>query len=194
MQRQAGNGKIHSGALAGRERANNNNHKMAIRIRDAQPGDEALIADFNSRMALETEGRELEAERIGHGVGALLTDPAKGRYWLAIVDDVVVGQLMITYEWSDWRNGMLWWIQSVYIHPDFRRQGVFSSLYNYVKSLANADDEVCGIRLYVEDSNTRAQETYLALGMRKPGYQVLEVDFTKSPDVSKTPDTTTSEE
>lgn len=161
-----------------------NKKKMEIQIRDAQPQDETIIANFNSRMALETEGRALTPKIVNSGVGALLADRARGRYWIALVGDVVIGQLMITYEWSDWRNGMLWWIQSVYVHPHYRRQGVFSSLYNHVKSLAIEDDQVCGIRLYVEESNTNAQETYLALGMRRPGYQVLEVDFTNSVDVT----------
>ncbi len=153
---------------------------MDIQIRNALPADESVIADFNSRMAAETEGRTLDPGLINPGVGALLEDPGKGRYWLAQVDDQAVGQIMITYEWSDWRNGMLWWIQSVYIHPDYRRKGVFSSLYRHVESLAHADEQVCGIRLYVEDDNSRAQDTYLALGMRRPGYQVMEVDFRKS--------------
>ena len=151
-----------------------------LKIRDATPEDEASIASFNSRMAEETEGRSLDPGLINPGVGALLADPGKGRYWLACDDQVIVGQIMVTYEWSDWRNGMLWWIQSVYIHPDYRRQGVFSSLYRHVESMARADSDVCGIRLHVEDSNTRAQATYLALGMCNPGYQVMEVDFRKS--------------
>jgi ribosomal protein S18 acetylase RimI-like enzyme len=90
---------------------------------------------------------------------------------------VVIGQIMVTYEWSDWRNGTMWWIQSVYVHPDHRRQGVFSALYHHVESLARARDNVCGLRLYVEEQNERAQATYLALGMNKPGYLVMQTVF-----------------
>jgi len=150
---------------------------VKIRIRDAVLNDQDIIAGFNTCMAMETEGRNLAPDLISSGVAAVLDDPGKGRYWVAEIADQVVGQLLITYEWSDWRNGVMWWIQSVYIHPDFRRMGVFSSLYRHVESLARADRHVCGIRLYVEDDNERAQATYLALGMRRPGYQVMEVDF-----------------
>ena len=123
--------------------------------------------------------RELEPDLIGRGVAALLNEPTKGRYWLAEQSGQVIGQIMITYEWSDWRNGMLWWIQSVYISQEKRRQGLFSTLYRHVESLARATQDVCGLRLYVENNNLRAQETYLALGMVRPGYQVMEIDFTK---------------
>ena len=152
---------------------------MNIVVRDATPADGPIIVDFNSRMAVETEGRALEPDLIGPGVAALLADATKGRYWLAEHDGKVVGQIMVTYEWSDWRNGMLWWIQSVYIAEEKRRQGVFSALYRHVESLARTTQNVCGLRLYVEDDNTRAQDTYLALGMIRPGYQVMEIDFTK---------------
>lgn len=152
---------------------------MDIVVREAVPGDGPLIAEFNANMAVETEGRNLDPDLIGPGVAALLDDSTKGRYWLAEHDGVAIGQIMVTYEWSDWRNGMLWWIQSVYIAQENRRQGVFSTLYQHVESLARASDDVCGLRLYVENKNTRAQETYLALGMIRPGYQVMEIDFSK---------------
>jgi ribosomal protein S18 acetylase RimI-like enzyme len=125
-------------------------------------------------MAEETEGRRLDPAVVGPGVAAVLGSPEKGRYWVAETAGVVVGQLMVTYEWSDWRNGLLWWIQSVYVHPDYRRKGVFSSLYRHVESLAADEPAVCGIRLYVENENRRAQQTYAALGMTKPGYVVME--------------------
>ena len=152
---------------------------MDIIIREAMPDDGPVIADFNSRMAEETEGRVLDPELVGPGVMALLNESTKGRYWLAEHDGLVIGQIMITYEWSDWRNGMLWWIQSVYISQEKRRQGVFFTLYRHVESLARATQDVCGLRLYVENKNMRAQETYLALGMNRPDYQVMEIDFSK---------------
>ena len=152
---------------------------MGISIRNAAMTDAAIIASNNSLMAEETEGRTLDPDIIGPGVAALLADPGKGRYWVAEAAGQIVGQLMVTYEWSDWRNGTLWWIQSVYIAPDFRRQGVFSALYHHVESLAAAEPEVCGLRLYVEDNNHRAQRTYEALGMVKPGYVVMESTFEK---------------
>ena len=152
---------------------------MGISIRNAAMTDAAIIASNNSLMAEETEGRTLDPNIIGPGVAALLADPGKGRYWVAEAAGQIVGQLMVTYEWSDWRNGTLWWVQSVYIAPDFRRQGVFSALYHHVESLAAAEPDVCGLRLYVEDNNYRAQRTYEALGMVKPSYVVMESMFEK---------------
>jgi ribosomal protein S18 acetylase RimI-like enzyme len=152
---------------------------MGISIRNAAMTDAVVIASNNSLMAEETEGRTLSPDIIGRGVAALLADPGKGRYWVAEAAGQIVGQLMVTYEWSDWRNGTLWWIQSVYIAPDFRRQGVFSALYHHVESLAAAEPDVCGLRLYVEDNNHRAQRTYEALGMVKPSYVVMESVFEK---------------
>ena len=150
-----------------------------MRIREARPSDADTIVDFNTRMALETEGRPLAAELIGPGVAAVLEDPAKGRYWVAEADGEIIGQLLVTYEWSDWRNGMFWWIQSVYIRGDYRRKGVFSALHRHLEKRARVRKEVCGIRLYVERNNRRAQRTYLALGMASPGYEVMEIDFRK---------------
>lgn len=147
---------------------------MEFTIRDAGPEDRDTIADFNARMAEETEGKSLNPNIVGPGVQALLEDPAKGRYWIAESDGAVIGQIMVTYEWSDWRNGNLWWVQSVYVHPYWRRKGVFSALYKHVESMASAKPEVIGLRLYVEDNNKRAQQTYVALGMVKPGYTVME--------------------
>ena len=152
---------------------------MHLTIRDAAVQDADVIAGFNSAMAIETEGRELDPGLINPGVAAVLGDPGKGRYWVAEADGGIVGQLMVTYEWSDWRNGMLWWIQSVYVSPGHRRTGVFSALFRHIESLAAADPHCCGIRLYVEQDNLRAQQTYAALGMVKPGYVVMEVDFRK---------------
>ncbi|MEO1248012.1 MAG: GNAT family N-acetyltransferase [Pseudomonadota bacterium] len=147
---------------------------MSITLRAATREDAATIAGFNSAMALETEARTLDRETIAQGVLALLTDERKGRYWVAESGDTLAGQLMLTYEWSDWRNGVIWWIQSVYVHPDFRRQGVFRQLFEHVKRLAEADPAACGIRLYVEKDNRRAQATYAALGMNSDKYLVME--------------------
>jgi ribosomal protein S18 acetylase RimI-like enzyme len=149
-----------------------------LTIRDATPGDAEIIADFNSRLAFETEGMRLSPEVINRGVETLLADQSKGRYWVAQADSRVVGQIMVTYEWSDWRNGMIWWIQSVYVHGDYRRSGVFSALYRHVESLARRDPQVSGIRLYVERDNARARRTYESLGMDMTDYRVMQSMFT----------------
>jgi GNAT superfamily N-acetyltransferase len=151
----------------------------AITIRDARPDDAAIIAEFNTRMAMETEERPLAPDLINAGVAAVLHDAAKGRYWVAESNGDVVGQLLVTYEWSDWRSGVFWWIQSVYVRAGHRRSGIFSALYRHVEKLARKAQDVCGLRLYVERSNRRAQEAYRALGMTSPGYVVMEVDFRK---------------
>lgn len=144
-------------------------------IRDAIPADGLVIADYNSRLSAETEDVPLDRALIGPGVAAVLDDRSKGRYWVAESDGRVIGQIMVTYEWSDWRNGMLWWIQSVYVHTDFRRKGVFSMLFRHIEALAEAEEDVVGIRLYVESDNDRAQATYDRLGMSKTTYQVMQV-------------------
>jgi ribosomal protein S18 acetylase RimI-like enzyme len=143
-------------------------------VREAGPADAATIADFNAAMAQETEDRPLDPAVVGPGVTALLQDHSKGRYWVAEIGGNMVGQLMVTYEWSDWRNGMIWWIQSVYVHPDWRRRGIFSRLYKHVESLVAAEPTAIGLRLYVEEHNERAQKTYRALGMVTPGYVIME--------------------
>ena len=150
---------------------------MTARIRDAAPTDAGTIADFNNRLAEETEARTLDPNLIGSGVASLLADPSKGRYWVAESGDQIIGQIGISFEWSDWRNGMLWWIQSVYVHKNHRRKGVYSSLYQHVESLARNDPEVIGIRLYVEKNNERAQSTYAKLGMKKTHYQIMQTFF-----------------
>ena len=151
-------------------------------IREAGESDRDTVAGFNNRLAEETEDKTLDPARILPGTSALLRDPGKGRYWLAECGDECLGQIGVTYEWSDWRNGRWWWIQSVYVVADYRRHGVFSRLYKHVESLARADPESCGLRLYVERRNTRAQDTYRSMGMRDPGYQVMEYCFTDSGD------------
>ncbi len=148
-----------------------------IFVRDAQRDDVQAIVAGNVAMALETENKTLDDTHIGRGVQAVLGSTGKGRYWIAELDGAIVGQIMVTHEWSDWRNGFMWWIQSVYVVESTRRRGVFSTLYRHIEALARQEPECCGIRLYVERDNKRAQATYLALGMTKPGYDVMEVDF-----------------
>ncbi len=150
---------------------------MTIIIRDATPADAGTIADYNNRLAEETEARSLAPDLIGPGVAAFLADPSKGRYWLAVVDDRIIAQIAVTYEWSDWRNGMIWWVQSVYVHADYRRRGVYSSLYRHVESQARSDSDVIGIRLYVERDNERAKTTYADLGMNMTNYRIMQSFF-----------------
>ena len=147
----------------------------AVRIRRGEPRDAATIADFNARMAWETEHKLLDADILSRGVSRVFEDPAKGFYLVADLAGDVVGQLMITYEWSDWRDGWIWWIQSVYVRDDCRRRGIFRSLHEEAIRLARASGDVVGVRLYVERENTRAQATYERLGMCDPGYVVREL-------------------
>ena len=148
--------------------------RPAITVREAGPADAATIAACNSALAQETENKTLDPAIVGPGVAGLLGDASKGRYWVAESGGEIVGQLMVTYEWSDWRNGTIWWIQSVYVHPDWRRQGIFRTLYRHVESLVEAEPTAVGLRLYVEKQNKRAQQTYRSLGMVTPGYVVME--------------------
>ena len=148
-----------------------------INVRDAVPADLVIIVAFNSAMARETEGIELEVDRLRQGVSAVLDDPARGRYFVAEIGGSVVGQLMITYEWSDWRNGCFWWIQSVYVHPDHRRRGVYRALDAHVRAEAMRDGSVCGLRLYVDRDNHVAQSVYANLDMQHSHYDLYEIDF-----------------
>ncbi|MFN7918774.1 MAG: GNAT family N-acetyltransferase [Bryobacteraceae bacterium] len=150
---------------------------MDLRLRSATAADIAIIAAFNRAMALETESLELDPERVEAGVRALFEGRGAGFYLLAEADGEVAGQLMVTYEWSDWRNGNFWWIQSVYVAPEHRLRGVFRALYAEVEKRAREAGNVCGIRLYVEHENHRAQRTYAMLGMRTTAYKIMEVDF-----------------
>lgn len=145
-----------------------------IEIRLARLEDADSIAQFNQNMAMETEGRRLDQHTIDAGVRAVLTDPTRGFYLVAMDGPTAVGCLMVTYEWSDWRNHWFWWIQSVYIHTDYRRQGIYTRLYQTVLERASERTDVGGFRLYVEKDNQRAQQTYLALGMSRCDYQMFE--------------------
>jgi ribosomal protein S18 acetylase RimI-like enzyme len=131
------------------------------------------IVDFNQKMAIETENKVLEDAVILAGVEAILVDPTKGFYLLAIENNNVLGQLMITKEWSDWRNRHIWWIQSVYVHPEFRKKGVYKSLYKHTRTLAQREG-VKEIRLYVEKENKLAQDVYENLGMNESYYKMYE--------------------
>lgn len=155
-----------------------------IRIRPGRPDDAPTIIDFNRRMAIETEGHDLHVELITPGVERVLADPSRGRYLVAEFAESeaapasarpgVVGQMMITSEWSDWRNGWFHWIQSVYVAPEARKHGVFRALYEHALDAAKRDPDVIGLRLYVEHENHAAQAVYERLGMVKTGYLLFQ--------------------
>ena len=143
-------------------------------IRQATLQDTAALAEFNQGIARETEGLELIPEVISAGVEAVIANPEKGFYLVVELDNGIQASLMVTYEWSDWRNGTFWWIQSVYVRPQYRGQGLYGALYQRVKELAEQDKSVCGFRLYVERHNTRAQKTYAKHGMYETEYLLYE--------------------
>src|SRR5438132_11264342 len=147
---------------------------MAISYRDATPHDAAAIIDFQLAMARETEDVSLDRPICTRGVQAVFDDRSHGRYFVAEADGRVAASLLITPEWSDWRNGVVWWIQSVYVRPDMRKQRVYAGLYDHVRRLAERTDSVKGIRLYVDRRNTDAQEVYRRLGMNGDHYLVFE--------------------
>jgi len=153
------------------------NPKNEIAIRPATLDDIEFLVSGNARLAEESENLSLDLDRLRAGIEALLEDPSRGFYLIAERDYTRAGQMMITFEWSDWRNGVFWWIQSVYTVPEFRRRGVFRGLYRHAEELAKLQGNVCGLRLYVEESNHRAHETYRRCGMKGTGYKVLEVDY-----------------
>jgi ribosomal protein S18 acetylase RimI-like enzyme len=146
-------------------------------VRDARQEDVALMARWAQAMALETEGKALDGETVLRGIQRAFDDPNKGRYFVADSEGRPAGMLMLTWEWSDWRDGWWWWIQSVYTAKDFRRRGVYRALYAHVLALAKADPEVRGIRLYVERENVNAMRTYEELGMLDAGYAMFETSF-----------------
>jgi GNAT superfamily N-acetyltransferase len=145
-----------------------------VHYREGVPADANDIIEFQIAMARETEEVELVREITTSGVHAVFADPSHGRYFVAEAEGRVVASLMITYEWSDWRNGMVWWIQSVYVVPELRGQGVYAGLYRHVKAMVEAEPSIRGIRLYVDNRNTRAQEVYARLGMEGEHYRVFE--------------------
>ncbi|MFA6457522.1 MAG: GNAT family N-acetyltransferase [Bacteroidota bacterium] len=148
-----------------------------INIRAAQRPDAETIALYNVAMAKETEHFDLNPERTLRGVRSMFDDSSRGFYLVAEDGGKIVGQLMITYEWSDWRNSVFWWIQSVYVKKEFRAQKVFRQLYEQTVTMAKSQGNVCGIRLYVEKENDVAHAVYKKLGMKQTHYNMLEVDF-----------------
>jgi GNAT superfamily N-acetyltransferase len=147
---------------------------MPFTIRRAATSDIDQIIDFNCRLAQETEGKTLEPAVVRAGVLAALNDPHKGPYYLAVDGDQILGQLQITFEWSDWRNGWYWWIQGVYVRTEARRQGIFRALFRHIEITARENKEVIGIRLYVERQNHKAQKTYEDIGMNPSNYLIYE--------------------
>jgi GNAT superfamily N-acetyltransferase len=146
-------------------------------VRAACAADEDVVCEFNARLAEESERRRLDPATLRAGVRAALGSPERGRYFVAEVAGRVVGQLLVTTEWSDWRNGWFWWIQSVYVAPAARRNGVYRRLHEEVERMARARDDVRGLRLYVEESNGHARATYARLGMLRTGYLLYETDW-----------------
>ena len=146
-------------------------------VRLARLDDASVIVSFNQAMALETEGKTLSDETIDSGVRRVFGEPELGFYVVAEVDTQVVGSLMITKEWSDWRNGLFWWVQSVYVLLGFRGSGVYRAMYRFIKEQAKQNRDVCGFRLYVEKENHIAQQTYQALGMTQTHYLLYEEEL-----------------
>ena len=144
-----------------------------ITIRKATPEDSSAIIDFQKKMAWETEKLALTPEIVTKGVNAVFANFSFGQYWVAEEEGNVLASLLITNEWSDWRNTNVWWFQSVYVLPAFRRKGIFRSMYQHIKNEADKQG-VAGLRLYVESNNSRAQKTYEALGMKSEHYQMYE--------------------
>jgi GNAT superfamily N-acetyltransferase len=147
---------------------------MPINVRRATSADLEVVVEFNRLLAEESEGKTLDLTLLRPGVQAVLHDPHKGLYFLGEIDGQIVGQMAVTFEWSDWRNGWFWWIQSVYVQSGWRRQGVFRALFHHVQQTAQNEEQVIGVRLYVEKENLVAHQTYLGLGLVWTGYQVME--------------------
>ena len=145
-----------------------------MKIRIASLKDAGAIAEFNRAMALETENKILDPDILLQGVTSALKKPELGFYIVAELKNKVVGCLMITTEWSDWRNGIFWWIQSVYIHPEHRRCGIYATMYEHIKIMVTENSQVCGFRLYVDQENKVAQKGYVSLGMKKTKYLLFE--------------------
>lgn len=147
---------------------------IKMKVRKATINDHGAIVGFQLAMAHETEGIELDGETVEKGVEAVLNDRAKGQYYVAEEDGGVIASLLTTYEWSDWRNGTVLWIQSVYVSPGFRRKGVYRSMYSHLKKMVMDDESLKGIRLYADKSNLPAQKTYQNLGMSPDHYVTFE--------------------
>jgi GNAT superfamily N-acetyltransferase len=150
-----------------------------MEIRLATAGDLDSLVEFNQAMALETEGKHLNPEILRAGVASVFETDDKGFYVVAQVGDEIVGGLLVTFEWSDWRNGWFWWVQSVYIRTRYRGQSIYSRMYEFVKDLAAGRGNVCGFRLYVEKENEHAQRVYAKLGMIETYYLMFEEEKRK---------------
>ena len=155
------------------------NHATIV-VRPAAPRDRDIIVEFNVRLADEAEGKKLDPHTVRRGVESGLTNPDRCLYFVAERNVHIVGQPMITYEWSDWRDGWFWWIQSVYVHSDHRREGVYRTLHEHIEREARRRGDVCGLRLYVDLQNRRAIETYECLGMTPGGYAIYETDWSNA--------------
>jgi GNAT superfamily N-acetyltransferase len=147
---------------------------MTIAYREAGSEDVPVLVRFQAEMARETEGIELDPQTLTRGVTGVFQDASRGQYYVGYEDSRMIACTLITYEWSDWRNGMVWWVQSVYVIPEARKRGVYKGLYAHVKDLAQRDPRVKGIRLYVDSGNTPAQLVYAKLGMNGDHYRVFE--------------------
>ena len=147
---------------------------MNIKIRPGLLFDIETIAEYQVKMALETENMKLDPATVNLGVTAVMDDPGKGKYWLAEIDGKVAGCLLTVPEWSDWRNGTVLWIHSVYVHPDFRKHGVYRAMYGHLKQMVNEDQDLRGLRLYVDKTNIQAQKVYETLGMSGEHYHLFE--------------------
>lgn len=154
--------------------------KSPFLIREATPADLETIVKFNCQLAKETEDKTLVESLIVPGVRTILANPAHGSYFVACQGERIVGQLMHTREWSDWRNGEIWWLQSVYVDQEYRRQGVFRALFGHLEQIAATNPQVIGLRLYAENGNTKALDVYRELGLETTGYIVLERFFRNS--------------
>jgi len=149
-----------------------------IVVRDATVNDADFIVECNVRLAEESEGKQLHRETLAGGVRRGLDSRAMARYFIAEIDGHAVGTTMLTFEYTDWRCGVIWWLQSVYVLPEARRHGTFRAIYAHITELAHADPNVRGLRLYVLDRNKRARATYEALGMANSCYLVYEHQWT----------------
>ena len=147
-----------------------------MNIRKALNKDRDVIARYNYNLAYETENKILDMNILTRGVEAIIKDENKGIYHVCEINGEVVGQIMYTFEWSDWRNGTFLWIQSVYVNKEFRGMGVFKALYKFIRDIADNDNNICGIRLYVEKENTIAKKTYKNIGMKECNYYIYEYD------------------
>ena len=145
-----------------------------ILIREASKSDVQIIVEFQLTMAMESEGMNLERDVLEKGVSAVFDDASKGKYYVAEYKDQVVGSMLNTFEWSDWRNGTIIWFQSVYVKPEFRKLGIFKEMYEHIKNLVNQDEQLCGMRLYVDRGNVKAQKVYKAMGMTGDHYDTYE--------------------